>query len=96
MSIIIRPVITEKTGFMGERNQYVFEVKKDATKIQIRESIKALYPNVTIQAVNTLIVASKPKSRFARGGFLRGRSKVWKKAIITLKKGDTIDLFSEI
>jgi large subunit ribosomal protein L23 len=96
MNVIIRPVITEKTGRLGERNQYVFEVQKDATKFQIRQSVKELYPDVTVTAVNTLIVASKPKSRFTRKGFLRGRSNVWKKAIVTLKQGDKIDLFSEV
>ncbi len=96
MSVIVRPVVTEKTGFLAEKNQYVFEVAKTATKIQIRDGVKALYPDVTIEAVNTLIMPSKPKSRFTKGGFLKGRSSVWKKAIVTLKEGDKIDFFSEI
>ncbi len=96
MNVIIRPVVTEKTGVLGEKSQYVFEVQKTATKIEIRDSVKALYPDVNIVAVNTLIMPSKPKSRFTKGGFLKGRSVVWKKAIVTLKEGDKIDFFSEI
>jgi len=75
--------------------QYAFEVSRDATKPQIRKAVEEKYPEVKVAKVNTIIVPSKPKGRFTKSGFVSGRSKVWKKAIITLKEGE-IDFFSEI
>lgn len=96
MSILIQPLITEKlTRLQEEHQQYAFEVAKKATKPQIKRAIEDRYPEVKVKRVNTMIVASKPKGRFTKGGFISGRSSVWKKAIITLKEGE-IDLFSEI
>lgn len=96
MSILIQPLITEKlTRLQEDHQQYAFEVEKRATKPQIKRAIEERYPEVKVKKVNTMIVASKPKGRFTKGGFISGRSNVWKKAIITLKEGE-IDLFSEI
>lgn len=96
MSVLIQPLITEKmTRLQEEHNQYAFKVEKSATKPDIRRAIEARYPDVKVARVNTIIVPSKPKGRFTKGGFISGRSRVWKKAIITLKEGE-IDLFSEI
>lgn len=96
MSILIQPLITEKlTRLQEEHQQYAFEVHRAATKPEIRKAIEERYPEVKVSRVNTIIVPSKPKGRFTKGGFISGRSRVWKKAIITLKEGE-IDLFSEI
>lgn len=96
MSILIQPLITEKlTRLQEEHQQYAFEVAKKATKPQIKRAIEERYPDVKVARVNTMIVASKPKGRFTKSGYISGRSSVWKKAIITLKEGE-IDLFSEI
>lgn len=96
MSILIQPLITEKlTRLQEEHQQYAFKVEKSATKPEIRKAVEARYPDVKVARVNTIIVPSKPKGRFTKGGFISGRSRVWKKAIITLKEGE-IDLFSEI
>lgn len=96
MSILIQPLITEKlTRLQEEHQQYAFKVVKSATKPEIRKAVEARYPDVKVARVNTIIVPSKPKGRFTKGGFISGRSRVWKKAIITLKEGE-IDLFSEI
>ncbi len=96
MSVLIRPLITEKlTRLQEEHQQYAFKVEKSATKPEIRKAIEAKYPDVKVKRVNTIIVASKPKGRYTKGGFVAGRSPVWKKAIITLKEGE-IDFFSEI
>ena len=96
MSILIQPLITEKlTRLQEDHQQYAFEVAKRATKPQIKRAIEERYPEVKVKKVNTMIVASKPKGRFTKGGFISGRSSIWKKAIITLKEGE-IDLFSEI
>ncbi len=96
MSVLIQPLITEKlTRLQDEHQQYAFEVARRATKPQIRKAIEEKYPEVKVAKVNTIIVPSKPKGRFTKGGFVNGRSRVWKKAIVTLKEGE-IDFFSEI
>lgn len=96
MSILIQPLITEKLTRLQEvHQQYAFEVAKNATKPQIKRAIEERYPDVKVSRINTMIVPSKPKGRFTKSGFVSGRSRIWKKAIITLKEGE-IDLFSEI
>ena len=96
MSILIRPVITEKLSRLQEvENKYTFEVVKSATKPEIKKAVEAHYPGVKVAKVNTLIMPSKPKGRHTRSGFQTGRSSTWKKAIITIQEGE-IDFFSEI
>jgi large subunit ribosomal protein L23 len=95
--IIKRPIITEKlTQLQEEYNRYSFVVDRNATKAEVKNEIERLYPEVKVTKINTMIMPSKPKGRYTRGGFISGRSKKWKKAIITLREGDTIDFFSEI
>jgi large subunit ribosomal protein L23 len=96
MSVLIQPLITEKlTRLQEEHQQYAFEVARNATKVDIKRAIEKKYPDVKVGRVNTMIVPSKPKGRFTKSGFVSGRSKSWKKAIISLKEGE-IDFFSEI
>ena len=96
-SVIKRPIVTEKfTQLQESQNQYAFEVDRNATKSDIKAEIEKLYPTVKVTRVNTMIMPSKPKGRFTKGGYLRGRSSVWKKAIVTLKEGTEIDLFEDI
>lgn len=96
MSVIIQPLITEKLTRLQEvHQQYAFKVHKSATKPQIKRAIEERYPGTKVSRVNTMIVPSKPKGRFTKGGFVEGRSAVWKKAIISLKEGE-IDFFSEV
>lgn len=95
MSIIIRPVITEKLSRLQESGKYTFEVVKNSTKPEIKAAVEATYPGVKVAKVNTAIMPSKPKGRYTRSGYQGGRTKVWKKAIITIKEGE-IDFFAEI
>ena len=96
MSVLVQPLITEKlTRLQEEHQQYAFEVDRSATKPEIRRAIEQKYPDVKVARVNTMIMPSKPKGRYTKSGFVQGRSKVWKKAIITLKEGE-IDFFAEI
>lgn len=96
MSVLIRPVITEKLSRLQEvEGKFTFEVIKSATKPEIKAAVEAHYPGVKVAKVNTLIMPSKPKGRHTRSGFQAGRTSTWKKAIITLKEGE-IDFFSEI
>jgi large subunit ribosomal protein L23 len=96
MSVLIRPVITEKLSRLQEEaNKFTFEVVKSATKPEIKAAVEAQYPGVKVGKVNTLIMPSKPKGRYTRSGFQSGRTSTWKKAIVTVKEGE-IDFFAEI
>lgn len=88
--VIIRPVVTEESQIMAERGQYVFEVSLDANKRQIREAMEAIFDK-KVAKVNTMIM---PAKRGMRGRNEYWRSKQWKKAIISLADGETIDLFN--
>ena len=96
MSVLIRPVITEKLSRLQEEaNKFTFEVRQSATKPEIKRAIEEHYPGVKVAKVNTMIMPSKPKGRYTRRGFQAGGSKTWKKAIVTIKEGE-IDFFEEI
>ncbi|MGB0907791.1 MAG: 50S ribosomal protein L23 [Maricaulaceae bacterium] len=84
---IVSPVITEKSTILSENNQVVFEVPVTATKPEIKEAIEQLF-SVSVTAVNTM--KTKGKAKRFRG--IAGRRKDVKKAIVTLKDGDTIDI----
>lgn len=88
--VIVRPVVTEESQIMAERGQYVFEVSLDANKRQIKEAMEAIFDK-KVAKVNTMIM---PAKRGMRGRNEYWRSKQWKKAIITLAEGETIDLFN--
>ncbi len=80
----------------GERfSRYGFQVSRTANKVQIKKAVEEMY-NVQVVDVNTLIVAPKKTSRFTRGGLIEGKKSAYKKAIVTLKEGDTIDFYSNI
>lgn len=83
--IIIRPLLTEKSTFLQRLNKYTFEVAKDATKIEIEKAVESL-GRCQVEKVNTLVV--KGKVRRTRRG--TGRTPDWKKAVVTLKEGETL------
>lgn len=94
--ILIKPLITEKsTERMDEQGQYAFVVDKNANKIQIREAVEAFY-GVTVTGVRTMVMPAKEKVRFTTAGFSRGRKPAFKKAIITLADGESIDFYSNV
>jgi large subunit ribosomal protein L23 len=96
MSILIRPIVTEKMTDQGEEmNRYGFIVNKTANKIEIKRAVEELY-GVTVQSVNTMRYGGKAKSRFTKSGIITGKSKSYKKAIITLAEGENIDFYSNI
>lgn len=93
--VLQKPLITEKLSQLQQEGKYTFKVDKNATKPEIKRAVEERYPDVKVAKVNTMIMPSKPKGRFTRSGYVKGRSGVWKKAIVTLKEGE-IDFFSEI
>ena len=81
---------------MGEKlNRYGFIVDKRANKLQIKEAIKEIY-GVEVSAINTMNYSGKTKSRFTKAGFIGGKTNSFKKAIVTLAEGETIDFYSNI
>lgn len=90
--IIRRPIVlTEKANALREKNnQVVFEVARVANKVQIKEAVQKLF-NVHVTDVNTMLLRGKDR-RMGRG---YAKTQNWKKAIVTLKEGDSIDFFAE-
>jgi len=96
MGIIIKPIVTEKaTGLTEKLGKYAFKVVKDADKEQIKAAVEKTY-NVTVTNVCTAVVKGKVKSRYTKAGMIVGKTSDYKKAVVTLKKGDTIDFYSNI
>lgn len=96
MGVIFKPVITEKMTAKGEDlNQYGFIVDKKANKLQIKGEVEELY-GVEVLSVNTMNYSGKRKSRFTKAGVISGKTNAFKKAIVTVKEGETIDFFSNI
>ena len=87
--VIIRPIITEHTYEQMEEGVYTFEVAKDSNKVEIGQAIEAIF-GVTVVKVNTMNVKPKPKRVRQVAGYTKG----WKKAIVTVAEGDTIELFA--
>ena len=96
MAYIIKPLVTEKmTQITEKQNKFGFIVRPDANKIEIQKEVEARY-NVTVTDVNTMVYGGKSKRRYTRAGLIKGRTNAFKKAVVTLKDGDTIDFYSNI
>ena len=91
LEILRRPIITEKSTLLQEMGQYVFHVVPRANKMQIKEAVEKAF-GVKVQHVNTLTVPEKRRRSRQRGG-TEVRSKSWKKAIVTLNRGERIEFF---
>jgi large subunit ribosomal protein L23 len=89
--VLVSPIITEKSHAAAQDNKYTFRVEKTATKQQIKKVIEEMY-GVSVESINTVVV--KPKRRTVK--YDRGYQKLYKKAIVTLKKGDTIAIFEGV
>jgi large subunit ribosomal protein L23 len=96
MGLIVKPIITEKMTEKGDKlNQFGFIVEKEANKLQIKSEVEELY-GVEVLSVNTMNFSGKSKSRYTKTGLITGKSKAFKKAIVTLAEGESIDFFSNI
>lgn len=89
--VILSPVVTEKSALLASQGQYVFHVEVDANKIQIKNAIRTMY-GVTPVSVNVFKQEGK-QIRYAR---TRGQRKAWKKAMVTLPKGKTIEVYEGV
>ena len=94
--ILIKPVVTEKMTAQADKfNRYGFVVNKTANKIDIKKAVESMY-GVTVSSVNTARYRGKTRVRNTKGGAIFGRTSMYKKAVVTLAKGDTIDFFSNV
>ncbi|MGA2756479.1 MAG: 50S ribosomal protein L23 [Solirubrobacteraceae bacterium] len=90
-TVIIAPVVSEKSYVLAAAGKYTFRIHPDAHKTQVRQAIEALF-DVHVQEVRTMSVKSKPKRR----GISRGRTRSWKKAIVQVRAGETIPIFATL
>ena len=96
MDIMIKPIVTEKATKLTEKlNRYTFCVSPDANKYQIKNLVEELY-GVKVTSVNTMNYEGKRKQRYTKAGLIRGKKPSFKKAIVTLAEGETIDFYSNI
>jgi large subunit ribosomal protein L23 len=94
--ILLKPVLTEKLTAQEEHlHRYGFFVDRSANKVQIKKAVEEMY-GVTVDSVNTMRYTGKNKSRSTKAGVIPGRGNHFKKAMITLRKGEKIDFYSSI
>ncbi len=96
MAYIIKPIVTEKMNDITEKqNKFGFIVRPEANKLQIKAEIEATY-GVNVTGISTMKYAGKNKARYTKAGLVRGRSNAYKKAIVSIKEGESIDFYSNI
>jgi len=93
--IVLRPVITEKSMEQTSRGKYTFAVRDDANKLQIKGAVEELF-KVTVLEVNVINMKPKEKSRNRRRGRQVGFTSPWKKAVVTVSSGDSIEFFEGV
>lgn len=94
--ILIRPVVTEKSNSLSEKqNRFTFVVAKNANKLSIKKAIESMY-SVSVDKVWTMIMPATAKVRQTKSGIANGRKSAYKKAIVSLVDGDTIDFYSNL
>lgn len=95
MSVLIKPLVTEKISAMNEAGKYGFVVDRNANKVEIKKAVEKMY-GVTVEDVNTINYLGKAKTRYTKKNLLKGRRPSFKKAIITVAEGEVIDFYSGI
>ncbi|MCA6362784.1 MAG: 50S ribosomal protein L23 [Bacteroidetes bacterium] len=96
MSVLIKPIITEKQSQAAEKlNRFGFIVDSKANKLQIKQAVEKMY-GVAVESVNTMNYIGKVRQRYTRSGMQVGIANRAKKAVVTLRKGDTIDFYSNL
>ena len=95
MSVLKRPISTEKAITLNKLGKYAFEVDKNANKIEIAKAIEKMY-GVAVAGVDTMRVIGRTKSRMSRNKSVSGSTITYKKAIVTLKVGEMIDIYADI
>lgn len=95
MSVLIKPLVTEKVSALNEKGKYGFIVSRKANKVEIKKAVEKMY-GVNVEDVNTMNYLGKSKSRYTKSRVISGRTPSYKKAIVTVADGEVIDFYSEI
>ena len=96
MNILIKPVITEKMTDESEKyNRFGFVVDRRANKLEIKDAVEKMY-GVSVEKVRTMVFPGKAKSRNTKGGVISGRTNSYKKAIVDVAEGESIDFYGNI
>ena len=95
MSVLKKPITTEKMQKLSTKGQYAFEVEMKANKIEIAKAVEKMF-GVTVTDVNTMRQIGKAKSRMSRGRISTGKTSTYKKAIVSLKEGEIIDFYADL
>ena len=95
MSVLIKPLVTEKVSALNEKGKYGFVVSRKANKVEIKKAVEKMY-GVNVEGVNTMNYLGKSKYRYTKSRVISGRSASYKKAIVTVADGEVIDFYSEI
>ncbi|MCO6360096.1 LSU ribosomal protein L23P [Roseivirga pacifica] len=95
MSILKKPLVTEKVSALNEKGKYGFIVDVNANKVEIKKAVEDMY-GVTVEDVNTMKYQGKAKSRYTKSRIVSGRTNSFKKAIVTVAEGEVIDFYSGI
>ncbi len=94
--VLIKPILTEKANSQQEKlKRYAFKVNRKANKLEIKKAVEDFY-GVSVVDVNTLVAPGKNKTKFTKAGFIKGVRPAYKKALVTVAEGDTIDLYANI
>jgi len=94
--VLIKPILTEKAnGQQDKLRRYAFKVGRRANKLEIKKAVEEIY-GVTVVDVNTCVVPGKNKTRYTKKGFISGVKPAYKKALVTVAEGETLDLYSTI
>jgi len=94
--VLIKPILTEKANAQQEKlRRFAFRVDRKANKLEIKKAVEEFY-GVQVVDVNTVVVPAKNKTRFTKAGFIKGRKPAYKKAMVTVAEGETIDLYANI
>ncbi len=94
--VLIKPILTEKANAQQEKlRRYAFRVDRKANKLEIKKAVEMFY-GISVVDVNTTVVPAKAKARSTKAGIIQGRKPAYKKAIVTVGEGESIDLYANI
>jgi large subunit ribosomal protein L23 len=94
--VLIKPILTEKANAQQEKlRRYAFRVNRKANKLEIKKAVESFY-GINVIDVNTVVVPAKSKTRSTKAGVVEGRKPAYKKALVTVAVGETIDLYANI
>src|ERR1044071_2108633 len=94
--VLIKPILSEKANAQQDKlRRYAFKVARKANKLEIKKAVQEFY-GVNVVNVNTTVVPGKNKTRFTKAGFISGVKSGYKKAIVTVAEGETINLYANV